>query len=352
MFRVLISFLFMVVFANAGMFQSVPPKSATILQEGDAKLYCHKCGMTLPMFYKTNHSAKVDNKEVRQYCSIHCLATDHNHHNLSNMQVVDTKNLNFIDVRKAFYVVNSSKRGTMSMVSKYAFSTESDAKEFQSKNGGTIMRFDEALQEAKNGLPKDHAMIHKKREKAFKVGNKIYNNFCDKSIALDKFESIAQAKAFVVQKSLCQNINGKKLQALAIYLANKDKAQSKAIAVPKDAKCPVCGMFVAKYPKWVAKITTKDSKKFYFDGVKDMMKFIYSNKNLDTKNIEVTNYYTTKGIEAKTAFYVVGSNVYGPMGEELIPFSSEFEANSFKKEHLGKKIYEFDEITKELVESL
>ena len=31
------------------------------------------------------------------------------------------------------------------------------------------------------------------------------------------------------------------------------------------------------------------------------------------------------------AFYVIGSNVYGPMGEELIPFKNEDEAKKFMK---------------------
>jgi len=35
------------------MFQMVPVGQATILQEGNAKMFCPECGMTLPMFYKT-----------------------------------------------------------------------------------------------------------------------------------------------------------------------------------------------------------------------------------------------------------------------------------------------------------
>ena len=47
------------------------------------------------------------------------------------------------------------------------------------------------------------------------------------------------------------------------------------IEVPEDAKCPVCGMFVSKYPKWVAQIKIKMDIYHYFDGVKDMMKFLF-----------------------------------------------------------------------------
>ena len=41
---------------------------------------------------------------------------------------------------------------------------------------------------------------------------------------------------------------------------------------PRD-KCPVCGMFVAKYPDWTAEIVFSDGSVVYFDGVKDMMKY-------------------------------------------------------------------------------
>ncbi|MGQ9653410.1 MAG: nitrous oxide reductase accessory protein NosL, partial [Thermodesulfobacteriota bacterium] len=34
---------------------------------------------------------------------------------------------------------------------------------------------------------------------------------------------------------------------------------------PKD-KCPVCGMFVAKYPDWTAQVLFKDGRSVFFDG--------------------------------------------------------------------------------------
>ena len=57
--------------------------------------------------------------------------------------------MEFIDIRAAYYVVSSKVRGTMSRISKYAFSKESDAKDFQAKNGGKIMNFFDAIEVAK-----------------------------------------------------------------------------------------------------------------------------------------------------------------------------------------------------------
>ncbi len=130
-------------------FQSVDEANATILQKGVAKEYCHECGMTLHKFYKTNHSATTDGK-VKQYCSIHCLANDINKGSkVDNIKVVDVTSLKFVDVDKVFYVVGSGKKGTMSLLSKYAFVSKDDANAFAKAYGGRVMPYKDALKTAK-----------------------------------------------------------------------------------------------------------------------------------------------------------------------------------------------------------
>ena len=199
-------------------FQAVKPSQATLLQTNSAKKFCPVCGMTLPMFYKTNHAAQTKKGVTRQYCSLHCLVEDNknHHHNLKHMQVVDVKSLKFINVADAYYVVGSKKHGTMTMVSKYAFAKKSDAKEFKKKFGGKIMRFKGAYEEAKKDFAKDSKMIHKKQSKMAKMGHKIYNKQCEKTDM--KFASVAKAKAYILRNKLCKDINGKQLQAVGLYL--------------------------------------------------------------------------------------------------------------------------------------
>ncbi len=69
---------------------------------------------------------------------------------------------------------------------------------------------------------------------------------------------------------------------------------------PKD-KCPVCGMFVAKYPDWITQILFKDGSYAFFDGAKDMFKYYFnlkkynpSKKPGDIESIYVTDYYSLK----------------------------------------------------------
>jgi len=144
------------------MFQMVPVGQATILQEGNAKMFCPECGMTLPMFYKTNHAATVDGK-VKQYCSIHCIVEDtQKGSKLTDIKVVDVTSLKFIAVDKASYVVGSAKKGTMTMVSKYAFASKADAEAFAKANGGKVVDYSGAYKAAESDFAKDSKMVAKK----------------------------------------------------------------------------------------------------------------------------------------------------------------------------------------------
>lgn len=125
-----------------------------------------------------------------------------------------------------------------------------------------------------------------------------------------------------------------------------------------DARCPVCGMFVAKYPQWVTQLTLSDGRTLTFDGVKDMMAFVFSPQSFGTAagvvagGVRVKDYYSQRWIDGRQAFYVVGSDVYGPMGHELVPFADRSHAETFLKDHKGKEILLFEGITAELVDSL
>ncbi|XOB61506.1 nitrous oxide reductase accessory protein NosL [Campylobacterota bacterium DY0563] len=201
-------------------YQAVPAQKATLVQKGDEKSYCPICGMTLPMFYKTNHAAKVGDTH-KQYCSIHCMVEDIelNGAKLTDMSVVDNKSLKFISVKDAFYVVGSSKPGTMTMTSKYAFENKADAQAFQKENGGELKTFDEIYAIVAKGLEKEKAMIAAKQAKMEKMGEKVYNKMCKKTDLT--FDSTAQAKAYLVKNQLCGNMKGKKLQAVGIYLSRR-----------------------------------------------------------------------------------------------------------------------------------
>ena len=127
---------------------------------------------------------------------------------------------------------------------------------------------------------------------------------------------------------------------------------------PKD-KCPVCGMFVAKYPDFLAQIIFKDGSALFFDGAKDMFKcylnlkkYHPSKKQSDIDSIYVNDYYRLISIDGFEAFYVVGSDIYGPMGRELIPFEKEAEAREFMKDHKGNRVLKLISVTPDMIKNL
>ena len=200
-------------------FRAVPFKEAQILQDGNAKMFCPKCGMTLPMFYRTNHVAKIDGK-MQQFCSIHCLVDAMNSGaKVSDIQVVDNSTLKFIPVSKAWYAVGSNKPATMSKVSKYAFGTKEAAQNFAKENGGKVMQFDALLAMAKKAFAKEQKMIGMKQHKMAQMGAKIYQAKC-KPMS-EKFKSIAHAKAYIQANNICRDLKGKSLQAVALYLLGR-----------------------------------------------------------------------------------------------------------------------------------
>ena len=196
-----------------------------------------------------------------------------------------------------------------------------------------------------------------KIDRLVKKGEKVANTFCvDANLSTLTGEVDAILELLSSSKP-CGDLNSRNKKALAYYLAHQERNETLShIEVPSDAKCPVCGMFVNKYPKWSA-LMVVDGKKYYFDGVKDMMKyyifdadFPYSRDKIE--KLEVSDFYTLNAISAKEAYYVIGSDVFGPMGDELVPFETKEGAENFMKDHTGEKIVRFDEITDKMVMGL
>jgi nitrous oxide reductase accessory protein NosL len=129
-------------------------------------------------------------------------------------------------------------------------------------------------------------------------------------------------------------------------------AGQRAMVVPSSRdKCPVCGMFVKKYPDWMAQVVFKDGSYAVFDGAKDLFKalhdpgrFLPGRRQADIDSVYVTDYYNLRPTDGRTAFYVIGSDVYGPMGKELVPFGNEADAKEFLKDHKGREILRFGDV--------
>ncbi|EAY26324.1 nitrous oxide reductase accessory protein NosL [Microscilla marina] len=119
------------------------------------------------------------------------------------------------------------------------------------------------------------------------------------------------------------------------------------------ADCLHCGMPSAEFPKWKVKVTAKAGDIWYcsprcmFISTLDKAK-----APKEIQAIKVVEYYNTKPIDGKTAYYVTGSDILGPMGHDLVPLKDKAAADDFKKEHKGAKVLKFDEVTMETVKAM
>lgn len=150
---------------------------------------------------------------------------------------------------------------------------------------------------------------------------------------------------------------------LGIVLVSAVLAQTAARPRPlrpaPENKCPVCGMFVSKHMDFLAEIVFTDGACAFFDGAKDMFRFYFDMRSYvpsrtasDIAAIYVTDYYTLEMVDGREAFFVIGSDVLGPMGRELIPVAGEAEAAAFLKDHKGRAALKFGDITAKTIEDI
>ena len=364
--------IFSILHLEAKSFSKTASTSPILVQDGKAKHWCPVCGMSIKMFYKTSHTSKLQNGNKRQYCSIRCLAVDMKEYGIdtNDIKVVDINTQKLIDAKSAFYVVGSKVKGTMSKVSKLAFNSKDEALSFVKKYKGKIVNFNTALEVAKKSLKADTNMIKKKKKKkVYPKGKKIFKKMCKQTVNPTDYIEINELKSALKNDKLCKPLKEKQLQAVALYIWEVKRLGDigeieGTVKVTEDEKCPVCGMFTYKYPRWAAQIfyKHKDHEHHYsFDGVKDLMKFYFNpmawgnyktSLKKDISKILVTDYYTQKAIDGTKAFYVIGSDIYGPMGDELIPFENEEDAKTFKADHRAKKVVKFKNITQKEVHKL
>lgn len=130
-------------------------------------------------------------------------------------------------------------------------------------------------------------------------------------------------------------------------------------SIPADARCPVCGMYPARFPRWAAQTVFKDGASHYFDSPVDLFAFLQKidrfNKRYTQEDIAVsyvTDFETGQWIEVGSAFFVHGSAVLGPMRTADLPaFSTRQSADTFARSHNGK-VLAYTQVSPELIQSM
>ena len=353
---IIITLLFSITL-NAENFSKKSTKETVLTQKGNSKHWCNICGMKLKNFYKTSHYSIAKNKEKKQFCSLRCFAVNEKINKSFSHKVIDAKSQNVINAKSAFYVINSKVPGTMSKISKLAFENKKDALGFIKTFKGELASYDIAFKLANSSLKKENIKRKIKMEKKiFPMGKKMYEKMCNAKATIPLFKKINKLKEYLLEKNICKNLKEKQLHIISLYLMNK-KSKLMFLEIKKTDKCPICGMFIHKHKNWASQILytkNKELQHISFDGSKDLIKFL-KNKSLwskhnfkseNIKNILFKDYYSSEVITAKNVYFVEGSDVYGPMGKEYIPFVSKNAAEVFLKDHKAKRIISFADLIK------
>jgi nitrous oxide reductase accessory protein NosL len=114
--------------------------------------------------------------------------------------------------------------------------------------------------------------------------------------------------------------------------------------VPAEARCPVCGMFPARQPRWAAQLRYRDHSAQFFDSPlalalwwQQPARYSPGRERADVAALWVQDFASGRWLDAAQARYVHGSREPGPMRNgNLPPFASDATAQAFARAHGGR----------------
>jgi copper chaperone NosL len=122
--------------------------------------------------------------------------------------------------------------------------------------------------------------------------------------------------------------------------------------IESHKECPLCGMYPARYPQFNCQVIFKDGTYEAFDSATGLLVYLLFNDKTGitpkpVAKIYFKHYLKENWLEADKAFFVVGSEILGPMGIEFLPVDSEKGAEELKKQEKGEDIIHFKKINRQ-----
>jgi hypothetical protein len=112
-------------------------------------------------------------------------------------------------------------------------------------------------------------------------------------------------------------------------------------------------MRIPRGSHWAAGAIANDGHALAFDTPGCLFRYRFSPRGTGMRDPWVTEYYGSAGTRtpAPSVRYVVGSDVIGPMGPDLIPVESA-RIDTFVRDHHGRASLAFDAITADTISHL
>lgn len=119
-----------------------------------------------------------------------------------------------------------------------------------------------------------------------------------------------------------------------------------------DQHCGLCGMAIE--PQAVIAVRAELSGQAqFFDSVKCYFTWRAENEaERASATATAIEYYSQTFRPAADLYYVLGSDVEGAMGADLVPIADQASAERFMREHHGSRVLRFGEITPAVVGAL
>jgi copper chaperone NosL len=123
-----------------------------------------------------------------------------------------------------------------------------------------------------------------------------------------------------------------------------------ASACKKDARCKHCGMRIDPTSAWRADLVGEDGKVTSFDTPRCALQSWRSGTTL-AKTIRVHEYYDRQTRDGNDLRFVIGGDVVGPMGPDLVPVDPP-RSSKFIQDHGADRALRLDEVTTQVLSSI
>lgn len=138
--------------------------------------------------------------------------------------------------------------------------------------------------------------------------------------------------------------------ALALTLATALASCGNEGSAQAPSRCDNCGMRIDPQSGWRAGGQSETGETVAFDTPKCMFRYYHQHGGVGRP--WAIEYYSQEQRPARDLFYVLGTDLEGPMGRDLVPVAGHDAAQRLMRDHHGERVLAFDEVSSEIVESL
>jgi len=121
---------------------------------------------------------------------------------------------------------------------------------------------------------------------------------------------------------------------------------------PQRERCTQCGMPIDETSRWNAGLTNAQGAAQRFDTPKCLFRFLASDDGRGASLPWFTEYYSQTHRPATSLRFVIGSDLIGPMGADLIPIEGDEAARRFGADHAGDDVLTFEQVDAARLQSL